>query len=195
MLEVKRAQKLIPTKYEIGDQIEIDIMQFGKYTATCQKVEEETSLFMFDEVVSFQQMNETCTNAGGFAKSDLKEWMNNILLIYFPDDVVWNMKTFEDDSALRLPTVAEMFGPKAFGTRYGIEEVERLPLMENRRNRIVSDEWTEYAWYWLSNSMTALNNKEDFAFIADTGRISHGKATNIYGVRPMFQLLNHERSE
>lgn len=195
MIEVKRLQKITPTSYRVGDQIEINIMQLGNFTATCQRVDEDTAVFMFDESIVARQMNETCTNLGGFDKSDLKEWLNNVLLICFPDDIVWNMKLFKDESALRLPTVAEMFGKKAFYGRYGSEEAERFPLMANRRNRIVSEEDFEYAWYWLANSKVDLDNEQDFAFIADTGRISHAKATNVYGVRPVFQLINHERSE
>lgn len=42
---------------------------------------------IFDEYITRRPMNSKNTNKGGFEKSELKKWMDTVLLMAFPEEL------------------------------------------------------------------------------------------------------------
>lgn len=177
-LEVQDIQKI-----QVGDQIVIPLAEFGEFTATAQKITDKGVLFMFDDCVAEQQMNNDWTNKGGYAKSRMKKWIDTVLLSAFPEELQGRIQD------LALPTYGMMFGHDDWYER-AIEpdNDEQLPLMAKRKNRI-ADFNDDYEWYWLQNATKKDYSAADFALVNYDGHASYYYASDSGGVRPVFWLV------
>lgn len=166
---------------QVGDSITFKLKDFGVFTATAQKVEDDKILFMFDDCVAKMPMNDTHTNEGSFEASDLKKWMDAELFKAFP---LWMKKRM---SGLSIPSYGLMFGHDDWYENFVPDEDERLPLMKKRKNR-VSDYQDNYCWYWLSNATTKEVSSTFFAYVYSDGIAYYNGAGYSSGVRPIFWL-------
>lgn len=165
---------------QIGDQIVVPLKGFGKFTATVQKKDKNSILFLLDECVALRPMNENNTNAGGFASSDLCKWLNTTLLAAFPDYLRERL------SQITLPTYGQIFGHDDFYKEHVEEDHDnRFSLMESRKNRIAEFLY-DFEWYWLSNAIR--NYSASFALVGTGGHAGCGGASGSGGVRPAFLL-------
>lgn len=181
-MKVIRKREVEVSNIKVGDQIVIPLAELGEFTATAQKIANKGVLFMFDDCVAEQPMNDKWTNKGGYAKSKLKKWMDTVLMSAFPEELQDKIE------GLTLPTYGQMFGHDDWYER-AIEpdDDEQLPLMAKRKNRI-ADFNDDYEWYWLQNA-----TKEDysayFAIVTGNGNATDHGASNSHGVRPVFWLV------
>ena len=177
-VEVQDIQKI-----QVGDQIVVPLAEFGDFTATAQKITDKGILFMFDDCVAEQPMNDDWTNKGGYAKSKLKKWMDTVLMSAFPEEL---QERIQD---LTLPTYGQMFGHDDWYER-AIEpdDDEQLPLMAKRKNR-VADFNDDYEWYWLQNATKKDYSAVYFAYVNGNGPAHCSDASASYGVRPVFWLV------
>ena len=88
----------------VGDQITVKLKGYGKYTATAQRVTADGVLFLFDDVIARSAMNSSDTNEGGFDKSNIARWLDDVLLPSFP------AKLRNKVREITLPTYGEIFG-------------------------------------------------------------------------------------
>ena len=115
--------------YKVGDRIEINLDGFGVFTATAQKVTNDSVIFMFDDCVAVMPMNTTSTNEGGYEKSGLCYWINNVLRKAFPEEI---RKKIMDIS---IPTYSQMFGHDEFYNEcLEPDNDEQFELMRKRTN-------------------------------------------------------------
>lgn len=185
-MEVIRNQKFEVQdiqKIQVGDQIVIPLAEFGEFTATAQKITEKGVLFMFDDCVAEQQMNNDWSNKGGYAKSHMKKWIDTVLLNAFPDELQGRIQD------LALPTYGMIFGHDDWYKR-AIEpdNDEQLPLMTKRKNR-VADFNDDYEWYWLQNATKKDYFAAGFARVGSGGDAAYDGASGSGGVRPVFWLV------
>lgn len=183
-MKVLRKQEQEVTNIQIGDQITIPLAEFGEFTATAHKVTGEGVLFIFDEYVSKQPMNKKNTNNGGFEKSDLKKWMDTVLIGAFPDELKDRVTN------LSIPTIGLLFGhdDEWDNDHFESDTDERLPLMDDRKNRMAffNNDWE---WGWLSNAMKQEYSAAYFAGVYNVGYTNCGGASDSLGVRPVFWLV------
>lgn len=186
MMKVIRKQELEVQdikKIQVGDQIVIPLAEFGEFIATAQKITEKGVLFMFDDCVAKQQMNDDWTNKGGYAKSHMKKWIDIVLLEAFPK------KLQEQIQNLALPTYGMMFGHDDwYEQAIEPDNDEQLPLMAKRKNRVADFNY-DYAWYWLQNATKKDLSAANFAYVHNTGYVHYNSASNSSGVRPVFWLV------
>ena len=186
----------------IGDQITIQLAEFGKFTATVQIITDRGPLFMFDQYVISRPMNLTSTNEGGFEKSDLRKWMNDILLPTFPESMQGKIEN------LTIPTYGQMFGHSNwYSSLVEPDNDDRFPLMTKRKNRVAdfNDAWSNlffgFEWGWLQNRIlpelpgllqpsSSKNSKSHFAAVTSTGDSFSLDASIGAGVRPVFLLVD-----
>lgn len=183
-MKVLRTRETEVKNVRVGDQILIPLAELGEFMATAHQVADKGVLFIFDEYVAKQPMNKKNTNKGGFEKSDLKKWMDTVLLAAFPDEIQNRV------ADLSIPTVGQMFGhdDEWNNEHFEPDTDEQLPLMANRRNRIsfFNNDWE---WGWLRNAMKKEYSAALFARVNNYGYADFTNASYSLGVRPVFWLV------
>ena len=184
-MEVMRMQTMwVPdNKIEVGDKIRLSMGAFGGFLATAQKVEGNRTLFMFDDCVAIREMNSANINEGGYEKSELKSWLETTVLAQFPDDIRDKVE------GISIPTCGMMVGhdnlDDFFRDKFTRDFDSRLPLMNDRRNRI-ADFRGEAELYWLQNTYRHFYG---FAIVHDDGNLADVGSNACIGVRPIFWLV------
>lgn len=186
-MKVLRKQEIETANIQVGDQIVIPLAELGEFTATAHKVTDEGVMFIFDEYVTCRPMNNRSTNKGGFEKSDLKKWMDTVLLMAFPEEL--RDKIY----GLTIPTVGQIVGHEDEWDNKNLEpdSDEQLPLMKECKNRIACFE-DRLTWGWLRNATKEEFSSAFFAFVGYFGFTSYDFASNSVGVRPEFWLVKQE---
>lgn len=186
-MKVLRKQEIETTNIQVGDQIVIPLAELGEFTATAHKVTDEGIMFIFDEYVTCRPMNNRSTNKGGFEKSDLKKWMDTVLLMAFPEEL--RDKIY----GLTLPTVGQIVGHEDEWDNKNLEpdSDEQLPLMKECKNRIACFE-DQLTWGWLRNATKEEFSSALFAGVNGYGYTYYDSASTSVGVRPEFWLVKQE---
>lgn len=180
-MKVARTIQIKTDDLMAGDQITVKLKGFGKFTATAQKIEGDKILFLFDEVVTEHCMNEQ-KNDGGFDASDLKKWLNEVLLPAF------SKKLQNRITELTIPTYGEVFGHDNYYTNFEPDNDEQLPSMKRRGNRLCNFEG-DWEWWWLRNAVKKKKSASYFAVVSGGGHASSYYASAASGVRPEFWLV------
>lgn len=163
------------SQVEVGDQIQI-----GRYTATCQKVTDETVIFLLDQYLDkTYQMNHVNSNEGGYEESELRAALN----VDFEDDhefdtVRESLVPFENGDLVRIPTVGEILGPDDF---FVMDDAEQWELMKNRLTEAETMEWT-----WLQNKVKG--SSTSFAIVGRSGNAGGNSAVSYFSVWPVIQF-------
>ena len=164
--------------FQMGDKITVPY-NVQDFTATCQVVKDGRALFFFDDCIGRRQMNNTNTNKGGYAESDLKAWIDKSV---FPAlQAVFGERLQSVD----IPTVEQLFGDSGYEKMEKLD-CEQLPLQRIRQSRICSDPSGDWEWYWLQNRYGSVC----FANVANCGGCNYIGASNSIGVRPAFVLID-----
>lgn len=182
-MKVLRKIEVEVDEIRIGDQITIQLAEFGEFTATVQKITDRGPLFMFDNCVAKQPMNKKTTNKGGFEKSDLNKWMSGVLLPAFPEAMRGKIEN------LTIPTYGQIFGHDDwYNDVIEPDDDEQFPLMTKRKNRIADFE-NNYEWYWLQNMTKKELSATLSGFVGTCGDALYCDSSGSHGVRPVFLLL------
>lgn len=186
-MKVLRKQEIDTANIQVGDQTVIPLAELGEFTATAHKVTDEGIMFIFDEYVTCRPMNNRSTNKGGFEKSDLKKWMDTVLLMAFPEEL--RDKIY----GLTLPTVGQIVGHEDEWDNKNLESDsdEQLPLMKECKNRIACFE-DQLTWGWLRNATKEEFSSAFFAYVHYDGGTDYRAASASGGVRPEFWLVKQE---
>lgn len=186
-MKVLRKQEIETTNIQVGDQIVIPLAELGEFTATAHKVTDEGVMFIFDNYITCRPMNNRSINKGGFEKSDLKKWMDTVLLMAFPEEL--RDKIY----GLTLPTVGQIVGHEDEWDNKNLESDsdEQLPLMKECKNRIACFE-DGLTWGWLRNATKEEFSSAHFAGVNVSGNAGCYYASASYGVRPEFWLVKQE---
>ncbi|MBS6180518.1 MAG: hypothetical protein KH921_06995 [Erysipelotrichaceae bacterium] len=166
----------------VGDQITVKLAGFGKFTATAVKVTDRGVKFLFDEVVARHVMNKERTNEDGFDASDLKKWLDSVLLPAFPNKLRTRVR------GLTIPTYGEIFGHDDFYENFEPDEDEQYELMKRRGNRVCDFEG-DWCWWWLRNATKKDVSSAYFAYVSNDGSAGCDNASLSHGVRPEFWLV------
>ena len=183
-IKVLRKQGTETKEILLGDQILISLNGLGDFTATAHKITDKGVLFIFDDYVVSKAMNEANTNEGGFEESDLKKWIDSVLLETFPSEL-------KDRIAdLSISTVGELFGhdDEWDNEHFELDDDEQLPLMKERRNRVAYLQ-NECEWGWLRNATKKEVSSAGFAGVGSRGDTGCNGAAGSRGVRPEFWLV------
>ncbi|WP_320920068.1 DUF6273 domain-containing protein [Enterocloster bolteae] len=186
-MKALRKQKIETANIQVGDQIVIPLAELGEFTATAHKVTDEGVMFIFDNYITCRPMNNRSINKGGFEKSDLKKWMDTVLLMAFPEEL--RDKIY----GLTLPTVGQIVGHEDEWDNKNLEpdSDEQLPLMKECKNRIACFE-DGLTWGWLRNATKEEFSSANFACVGYYGGTDCRGASGSNGVRPEFWLVKQE---
>lgn len=207
ILEVTRETKLRTEYFCVGDRIKVSLAGFGllteadkmngfgEFTATAQRVTDEGTLFLFDNVIATYHMNKYATSDGGFEESDMKQWLVCEVLKAFPQEMR------DKISSITIPTYGEIFGHNEFSKHFEPDNDEQFESMKQRINRVCEFDDNLFGW-WLRNAVnpeyastnTAIVNGIDsnsFGAVNSFGDATYCRDASVaYGVRPEFWLIN-----
>lgn len=183
-INVLRRQEMATKEIIVGDRILVSLAELGDFTATAHKITDKGVLFIFDDYVTSRPMNNKNTNKGGYEKSDLKKWIDCVLLEAFPEELKNRI------ADLSIPTVGELFGhdDEWNNEHFEPDTDEQLLLMKERRNRVayLNNEWE---WGWLRNATKEEFSAAHFALVYYGGCTYSHYASRTHGVRPEFWLV------
>lgn len=181
-MKVTRKVQFKTNEICVGDQISIKLHGFGRFTATAQKITDKGILFLFDDVIARHPMNKTNTNEGGFDSSDMKRWLNEVVLRAFPE------KLRNKVSEITLPTYGEIFYHDDFYENFEPNDDEQFEMMKRRGNRVCDFE-DDWCWWWLRNATKESVSSASFALVSLRGAAYYAYASDSFGVRPEFWLV------
>lgn len=186
-MKVLKKQEIETANIQVGDQVIIPLAEIGEFSVTAHKVTDEGIMFIFDEYITRRPMNSKNTNKGGFEKSELKKWMDTVLLMAFPEEL--RDKIY----GLTLPTVGQIVGHEDEWDNNILEPDtdEQLPLMKERKNRVAYFK-NDSSWGWLRNAIKEEISSALFAVVGGDGNAYYGSASHSGGVRPEFWLVKQE---
>lgn len=191
-MNVLRTTELETNEIKVGDKINIVLKDLGDFTATAQKITEKGIIFLFDDCVIDKAMNENDdSNRGGYDDSDLKRWIDSVLIELFPED----LKSRIVD--ISIPTYGQIFGHNNYYDNFvSDDDDEQFELMTIRKNRIVGrnlpksfypDLNNSRNWYWLKNATKKKLSSSGFAGVSNSGGTAgYAYASSSGGVRPVF---------
>ena len=168
-MKIERMTEIETPFIKVGDRIHVD-----HYTATCQEITPKGALFFLDQYL----------DKGGYPKSDLRKALQSDEVLDIFADIRDYMVPFENGDLLRIPFAGEIFGDK-LPDWCEPDGHEQWPLMQNRRNRLAS-RCGEYEWGWLQNKDKT--SSTNFCGVNGNGRADSWNASNVLGVRPVFQI-------
>lgn len=153
-------------QYYVGDQITVRMKELGNFTATVQAIEEDSVVFMFDDIIAKHNHN------------DIQEWLDKDILPLFPE-------TF-NVTEITLPTCGQIFGDDEWCREFFEPDTdEQFELMKRRGNR-VCDYDGDWEWWWLKNK--SKKYAASFAYVYFSGFAAYGSASDSIGVRPVFRI-------
>ena len=177
----------MPKTFKIGDELVFNTNSFGVVSATCQKVDDNTALFICDDCVAEMYMNKNNSNTGGFEQSDLKDWLENNFIPELPSFIRNHL------IKLSIPTYGMIFGhDNLLYENLEPDNDEQLPLMKSRKCRIAYFK-EESEWWWLQNATKQSVSSVYFAGVRLNGLINDYLANDYnadtdLGVRPYFVI-------
>ena len=177
-MKLERMTEIETNDIRIGDRIHV-----SHYTATCQEITSLAAIFLLDQYLDEPMvMNVVDTNKGGYPKSDLRKALQSKEVLNIFADIRDHMIPFENGDLLRIPFAGEMFGDKWCKP----DGHKQWPLMTDAHNRTAS-RCGDPEWGWLAN--TFRDSSANFCFVGYHGGAGNWYASNVLGVRPVFQIL------
>ena len=183
---VMRRVKIEVNRPKIGDRIRV-----GHYTATRQEITPKGALFLLDQYLDrAYQMNRANTNKGGYAESDLRKALQSDEVLNVFASIRDYMVPFDNGDLLRLPFAGELFDKLPSWCEP--DDHKQWPLMKDAHNRAAS-RCGEPEWGWLAN--TVRDTATDFCSVSDNGAAYDCYASDVLGVRPVFQIAQCKDKE
>lgn len=153
-------------QYYVGDQITVRMKELGNFTATVQAIEEDSVVFMFDDIIAKYNHN------------DIQEWLDNDILPLFPETLIV--------TDITLPTYGQILGDDEwYRELFEPDTDEQFELMKRRGNRVCDYDGDWECW-WLKNKRKKYATY--FPIIGNNGSSYCGNASNSYGIRPVFRI-------
>lgn len=155
-------------QYCVGDQITVRMKEIGNFTATVQVIEEDSVVFMFDDIITKHN------------HKDIQEWLDKDILPLFPE-------TF-NVTDITLPTCGQIFGDDEWCREYFEPDTDKqFELMKRRGNRVC--DYNGYReWWWLKNKSKKYKYATGFARVFCDGSADYDHASISLGVRPVFRI-------
>ena len=181
-MKIERMFEIETNDIRVWDRIHVN-----HYTATCQKLTPNSAIFLFDQYLDKpMRMNRNNTNNGGYLESDLRKALQSDDALNIFSGIRDNMVPFDNGDLLRIPFAGEIFGDE-LPEWFEQDGKEQWEPMTDRRNRLAS-RCGDYEWGWINNKRkSSLTN---FCIVCHDGLVSSYKASNVIGVRPVFQIAN-----
>ena len=181
---------------DIGDKLEFELKNGKKVFVEVAAVNPygDNVAFSFADIFCDKYMNCTDTNNGGWASSDMADFLEKEIFQLFPDELKAVIQareivqkhrstTYKRESKLWLPSYTEVFGKHERYSACDIGDVQ-FPLFAVRKNRIKVDSDDDTHPWWLRSPN--VGNSTGFWFVSYNGYGYYANASSVIGVCPCF---------
>lgn len=183
---------------EIGDSISFTLKDGRKASVSVSAknlYQRDSVIFAFDDLLWKYPMNDRATNAGGWAKSKMADYLEGEILPLLPDELaeIITPRTitqrlsgveYKRTSKLWLPSLTEVKG-ETLSTKECDFGDKQFPIFRTEKSRVKALENGNIMWYWLRSPYVA--NSTTFWFVNYYG-INSSLASYSYGVCPCFSI-------
>lgn len=150
--------------------------------------------FSFADIFWDSCMNGTSTNNGGWAGSDMADFLDKEIFPLFPDElqaviqareIVQKHRStiYKRESKLWLPSYTEVFGRDERYSACDIGDVQ-FHLFMTRKSRVRFDKDDDIRYWWLRSPY--VGSSTTFWVVNSSGSGSHYYASSAHGVCPCF---------
>lgn len=155
---------------------------------------EDSVVFAFDDLYWKHEMNRRDTNRGGWAESDMADYVENEILPQLPDELIKIIAPrrivqkiggteYERTSKLWLPSRTEIFGEHESYKECDFGD-KQFPLFITEKSRVKALEDGTTEWYFLRSPY--VGNSAYFWYVDYYSGGASGYASNVGGVCPCF---------
>ncbi len=142
-----------PAELKVGDEIS-DVLKNGEKVIFI--VIDDGVIGLKNCLVKQHCMNPTATNEGGWAKSDMRRYLNEEVFSLLPDDlqsVIKPRSLSETQDKLWLFSEAEVFGEQSW-TEQESDHGTQFAYFKEPANRIKCDADGNSIWWWVRSPST-----------------------------------------
>ena len=177
---------------QLGDELPLEMKTGEKITAQlCDLTPGDRPRFVLKDCMKDEKpMNKRATNAGGWEKSFMREWLNETIFRQLPDELQeiivprvirqnLNGKIAETKDALWLPSFTEMFGENDSWAPADAGDIQ-FQLFTTERSRVKECGNRGTWWYWLRSPNGS--NSTGFCHVDSDGSANGSYASNSTGV-------------
>lgn len=177
-----------------GDEISVTLKSGEKITLVIGHDETKKAYFCFKDCIEdLRYINRNDTNAGGWAATDIRKWLNSVLLALLPDDLqdiivptkivqIIDGERVVTEDKLFLFSKTQMFG-KCDETENEPEDTQ-IDIFKKEKDRV--KEHADDGSYPYSLRSSRGSSSGNFCSVNSNGSAGYSSASNCYGVAPGF---------
>lgn len=184
-----------------GDSISFQLKD-GKHvsvTVAAKNLYQRNSvIFVFDDLLWKHPMNDRDTNVGGWAKSNMADYLEGKILPLLPDELaeIISPRTitqrlggveYKRTSKLWLPSLTEVRG-ETLSTKECDFGDKQFPIFRTEKSRVKALENGYTMWYWLRSPYVAYSTS--FWLVSSGGTNNNGSVNYSCGVFPCFSICS-----
>lgn len=170
-----------------GKNVSVSVAAMNHYS-------EDSVIFAFDDLYWKHKMNSRDTNRGGWAKSEMADYVENEILPQLPDELIRIITPrrimqkiggteYERISKLWLPSRTEMFGEHESYKECDFGD-KQFPLFTTEKSRVKALEDGTTDWYFLRSPY--VGSSTYFWYVHNYGSGGNYTASYVIGVCPCF---------
>lgn len=197
ILEAHREAELLA----VGDELQVTIggVEYTYQVGAIDLYESHEVIFVPKTCVGVRQHHTSNTNAGGWAQSDIRTYLNGDFKNGLPDEIKDNLKSISfkssaggqssaitvTDDYIWLPREYEIFGATTYAAATEAQYCRQYPIFATAAQRIRTN--SGVAAYWWEAS-AYVSSSATFCDVSTDGSASGGNASNSSGLVPCFRF-------
>lgn len=186
---------------DIGDELTTMIggTQYTYQIGAIDLYESHEVIFVPKTCIGTRQHHTSNTNAGGWAQSDIRTYLNGTFKDGLEDDIRNNLKEIEFKSSaggqstaittttdkIWLPREYEIFGTTTYAANTEAQYCRQYPIFATQNQRIRTNNGVASNWWEAS---AYVSNSTYFCDVHADGSANDHNASNSYGLVPCFRF-------
>lgn len=197
ILEAHREAELL----EVGDELNVTIggVEYTYQVGAIDLYESHEVIFVPKTCVGARQHHTSNTNAGGWAQSDIRTYLNGDFKNGLPDEIKDNLKSISfkssaggqssaitvTDDYIWLPREYEIFGTTTYAAATEAQYCRQYPIFATAAQRIRTNNGVAANWWEAS---AYVSSSAYFCIVYTDGSANGDNASNSYGLVPCFRF-------
>ena len=197
ILEAHKETELL----DIGDELSVTIsgVDYIYQVGAIDLYESHEVIFVPKTCVGARAHHTANTNAGGWAQSDIRTYLNGDFKAGLPDEIRDNLKSIEFKSSagsqstaitttedyIWLPREYEIFGVTTYAANTEAQYCRQYPIFATADQRIRTNGGVA-AYWWEASAY--VSNSTYFCYVGTDGSAGNGGASNSFGLVPCFRF-------